>query len=162
MNRIADDISENDAKVVLCCNFTSSIAVSLKTFFSSHGYVSMFRSSLNEVITLGRSIPASLICIYVSGYDTSWIRLITIMNVDPLFFVSPLLLISQNVRSLLFFLQQNYHQFFAQQQKQFHFYLLTDPISFHKLSCILRTLETPISIQSQYYKLLRFEYYFVV
>lgn len=104
MNRIADDISENDAKVVLCCNFTSSIAVSLKTFFSSHGYVSMFRSSLNEVITLGRSIPASLICIYVSGYDTSWIRLITIMNVDPLFFVSPLLLISQNVRSLLFFL----------------------------------------------------------
>lgn len=121
MNRIADDISENDAKVVLCCNFTSSIAVSLKTFFSSHGYVSMFRSSLNEVITLGRSIPASLICIYVSGYDTSWIRLITIMNVDPLFFVSPLLLISQNVRSLLFFFSRTTTSFLLSSKSSFTF-----------------------------------------
>lgn len=148
MNRISDDISENDAKVVLCCNFTSSIAVSLKTFFSSHGYVSIFRNSLSEVIALGRSIPASLICISVSGYDTSWIRLMTIMNVDPLFYVSPLLLISQNVRLFVDSFFKSYYQFFIQQQKQFHFYLLTDPISFQKLSYLLHTLETPITVQS--------------
>lgn len=98
MNEKLNGNIENDVKVVFCCNFTSSVATSLQMFFSSHGFVTMFRSSLNDVITLGRSIPASLICIYVSGYDTSWIRLITTMNVDPLFYVSPLLLICQNVR----------------------------------------------------------------
>lgn len=104
MDQRSNAISENDAKVVLCYNFISSIAASLQIFFSSHGFIVLFCNSLNEVITLGRSIPASLICIYVSGYDTSWIRLITSMNLDPLFYLSPLLIISQNVRMLLGYL----------------------------------------------------------
>lgn len=70
------------------------------------------------------------------------------MNVDPLFYVSPLLLISQNVRLFVDSFFKSYYQFFIQQQKQFHFYLLTDPISFQKLSYLLHTLETPIAIQS--------------
>lgn len=50
---------------------------------------------------------------------------------------------------------KSYHKFFAQQQKQFHFNLLTDPISFRKLSRILHTLEAPSAAQCQYLTILK-------
>ena len=136
MSQITDDVSSKDAKVVLCCNFAPPMVNSLHLFFASHGFISIFKDTLNEVITLGRAHTASLICINVFGYDTSWIRLITTMTLDPLFYEAPLLLVCQ----------KKYHKFFLRQQELFHFQLLTDPPSFHTLSGILYDLETPTNV----------------
>lgn len=113
MSQITDDVSSKDAKVVLCCNFAPPMVNSLHLFFASHGFISIFKDTLNEVITLGRAHTASLICINVFGYDTSWIRLITTMTLDPLFYEAPLLLVCQKVYLLLLWFSEIPQVFFA-------------------------------------------------
>ncbi len=130
-----------DAKIIIVCNFESKEIRSIRSFFSSRGFLLVITSTMNDLIQSCKKHAASLVCVNVFGNDTSWIHLITSMTIDPLAYEAPLLLVCKEVVPLLHGDQQKYYHFFQQQQHLFHYYLLTYPPSLQKVSEILQRVD---------------------
>ena len=120
-------------KIILCCRFDSAHAGFLRSFFTSHGYMTLFSQSVMDTLQCCRENACSLVCIHVHGYDTSWIRFVTSAAFDPLIYQAPLLLVCH----------QKDYRFFQQQKRTFQYELLVEPLSFRILSDILNRLESP-------------------
>lgn len=120
-------------KIILCCRFDSAHAGFLRSFFTSHGYMTLFSLSVMDTLQCCRENACSLVCIHVHGYDTSWIRFVTSAAFDPLIYQAPLLLVCH----------QKDYRFFQQQKRTFQYELLVEPLSFRILSDILNRLESP-------------------
>ena len=119
-------------KMIIIYNFSEDMKNILKSFFSAHGFFILIGESIHGVIQQCREHVLFLICIYVDGYDTSWIRIITSMTIDPLVYEAPVLICCKEVimsilqmiyRNILSFSNNNNHSFIT------HFFHILHPIN---------------------------------